>query len=676
MVDQYVLNGYRLFSTKNKKPLRKGWTRTEFDPLLCAGDLAEQFAVCLQDDDLILDVDPRRYKDNVNQLDTLLQQYPGLLDTFVVRSQSGGMHIYFKKPAHVSVRSVVPGFPAIEVKHKGNYVIGAGSPNYEVQHGRLDNVQQCPDELLAFVTETRSRGTGAIATDDEATKCRFIDYINRHPGATVGQAGDVETFKVACEGREYGLSEAVVLEIMLHYFNPKCFRDGEANSWTQEKLTTKVRNAFNYAKREQGNANALADFANDRGLLSELEANDAGAIRFQRTKKDEIKPNLANAVQFFNVPASPLYKLVRYNNFAEAIELTAETPWDRPPENQWGDTDTVMLRLHFNNRFGLEFTPSTVYEAVVASAQLNRYNPLQDWLNSLIWDGKPRIDRLFPHYCGSPDSPYHRAIGKNTLLAACARAFEPGCQHDYMTVLEGAQGIGKGRFIKALAGKWYASVRINPDRIADTVQAMLGSWILEAPEMEFIRRSDLMALKGFLTDTVDKVRMPYGRFTSQYRRQSIFMSTVNPDDSGEYLKDRTGNRRYWVVACRGMIKLQELEADRDQIFAEAMHRYRAGEQRYLTDDLEADARGEQLKRQQSDPWDDIILNWLTGFDVSNVELTTELIALNALSLPAGKIDRSAQIRIATAMKSAGYSQTRFRSDHGRVRVWGVDSILD
>lgn len=672
-VEAYTGAGFTLFpcgaGPTQKQPLRKEWKDTAHNDELTADQLPDIYGVGLANEDCVLDVDPKRFIDGADQLKMLWKalnlESP---NTLVVKTPGGGWHLYYKMPAGEKVRANMPGHNAIEIKTKGKYVIGAGSEingaQYTVIRGSAATIQRIPHELLDFIRADDTQHDVGVESDDDNAKSRFTQYLMHVAQPAIsGMGGDTTTFKAACEGRDYGLSEAAVFMLMLDYYNPRCQPE-----WRPDDLRRKVANAFAYARGAAGKDHPLVDF--DDIEVPQEAKKPKHVVSWECDPKGGYKCTLNNLINFFYMPGEhpELSGLVKFNKMSRSIEFNRKAPWhDVDDKLNWDDIDNIMLKHHLGSRASGAST-NLIYEVARAVAHHNQYHPIQDWLNGLRWDGKPRLDKLLVTYAGADDNAYTRAVGKCTLIAACARVMQPGVQHDHMLVLEGPQGSGKSTFVRTLGGPWYADIIMDPHS-KDTVCAMVSSWIIECSEMEVTRRADVSALKSFLTKVVDKVRLPYERTACEIPRQQAFIGTVNPDGSG-YLKDSTGNRRFWPVTTRRIDTLG-LKRDREQIFAEAITRYRSGEAHHLTSTYTIEmAKIEQARRAQEDPWDDVIGAWLaTGVDPA--QLTTEFIAYGALMLPMSKMDRTAQGRLASAMKALGYVNEKMycAKTKGTVRKW-------
>lgn len=671
---QYVNAGFVLFGCdENKEPLKRGWrTKETSDP-----QLPPYYGVKLEDCHLVLDIDPRRFDEGDNSLARLLEFLEIEPNTFMVNTKSNGIHIYFKKPENIEVISNLTrqGYPGIEIKTVGQYVIGAGSPGYEIMQGSPTELEFVPAKLLRFL-ENENAFVGAsrgIESDDIKSIQSYIAYLKNVEPAIEGAGGDAHTLKVAMQGRDYGLSEGTVYACMEEHFNipSKC-----VPLWESNELLTKVENAFKYARFEQGSNHPGAYFED----LKPSEVDEHGELKLhwdweenKRTGKMEYKHTFNNAFNFFFAPSlldgspNPLPGLVSYNRYSKTIQFNKPAPWHREHTHKhWTDRDTIMLNLFFSQKFLFNVSINMANNAVEAVADTHSIHPVMDYLNSLEWDRRPRLDKLLPYYACTADTAYTREVGKNAIIAACARIFEPGCQHDTMVVLEGDQGIGKSSFVRILGGNEYAAFSIDPHN-KDTLVNLLGAWFVEIEEMEFTRRTELNAMKAFVSRPTDTIRMPYDRRKETVPRSSTFWGTVNPDKDNPYLSDRTGNRRFLPVYCAGKIKREELARDRDQIFAEAMYRYRKGEEWHITnEDIIKMAQKEQQDRMGEDPWVAIVSNFLDKSEGSWSDgLTLEQLGYACFDIRQGKLSKNERTRLTDALLKCGWDERIVTSNRGR-----------
>lgn len=322
------------------------------------------------------------------------------------------------------------------------------------------------------------------------------------------------------------------------------------------------------------------------------------------TENGKVKANIAkNAVIALRL-APEFRDVLVWNLFAERAEVRSPTPWKSPP-GPWKDLDEIRLREWLEERGILE-NRQNVTDAVVNVANDAPIHPVREYLESLEWDGVPRLNNWLMYYASAPQTELTRAIGSKWPISAVARVMEPGCKADHMLVLEGSQGIGKTRLLQALGREFYTDD--VPDLMSKDAQlSVAGVWIVEFSELDALSRSEASRIKSFLSRATDRYRSFYGRLMQEHPRQCVFAGTTNAQDYGN---DASGLRRFWPIAC-GKIDLDGLERDRDQLWAEAVERYRNGEHWWFEDDRTITAaEEEQALRQRDDPWDALIASWL------------------------------------------------------------------
>jgi predicted P-loop ATPase len=266
------------------------------------------------------------------------------------------------------------------------------------------------------------------------------------------------------------------------------------------------------------------------------------------------------------------------------------------------DLDNVALKLRQLILDEFDFDPKEkgVFDALRARCLDHAFDPLLDYLDGLQWDGKRRLDRWLSVYCKADDTPLNRAFGRKTLIAAVRRARHPGCKFDYLLVLEGDQGIGKSTVVKILAGDdYYSDKAIIGCDTREQQESIQGVWLYEIAELQGLSKVDMNWMKMFLSRTHDKARPAFGRSVVDRPRRGIMIGTTNDD---AYLRDATGNRRWWQVKLHGKIDLSALQRHRDQLLAEAVAVEATGEGLVIPERLWGAAAIEQQARMEVDAW--------------------------------------------------------------------------
>lgn len=321
------------------------------------------------------------------------------------------------------------------------------------------------------------------------------------------------------------------------------------------------------------------------------------------------------------------------------------------------DNALIRLRLLIDERFGFLADKGLFQDVVVAVALDNRRNPVAEYLanSQAKWDGKPRLDRWLIDHFGAEDTPFNRSVGAIVLIAAVRRVRRPGCKFDEMLVLESPQGQNKSTALRVLAveDRWFADELPLGAKTKELMEVLEGAWIVEAGELQGMRAGEVEAIKSFLSRGEDKSRLAYGRMTTRRPRRFVIIGTTN---SAKYLRDSTGNRRFWPVRV-GVIDVDNLRSERDQLWAEAAQREAAGESIRLDPQLWGDAAKVQKEREESHPFEDFlgpILEGHTGAIVAE-DLWT------ALGKPhAGQRSQRDNDGLGATMRRLGWEPTRRR----------------
>lgn len=296
-----------------------------------------------------------------------------------------------------------------------------------------------------------------------------------------------------------------------------------------------------------------------------------------------------------------------YNELSNRVEVIGRVPWDRPKDNRfWREADESQLRLYIDKKY-IEFKERNFEVAFNSIVDNRRFHPVRDYLDSLPkWDGVKRVEEVFIKFLSADDNDYTRAITKKTFAACVARAYHPGTKFDSIPVLDGAQGIGKSTLIKYLAGEEFFSDNLSLTDMNDKTAAekIQGNWLIEIGELSGMKKADIEKVKSFVSTTDDKYRASYGRVVESHPRQCVIFATVNGDGRG-YLRDITGNRRFWIVKCNQTLQKRMWDENdknyRDQFWSEAKEIYESGEELYLEGgllDIATDYQNEALEQDE------------------------------------------------------------------------------
>lgn len=298
------------------------------------------------------------------------------------------------------------------------------------------------------------------------------------------------------------------------------------------------------------------------------------------------------------------------DEFAGCGLVLGATPWDpREEKRRWRDTDDNGALWYMETYYGIGSRDKLDAALSIVGSQ-NTINDVKKYLSDLEWDGVKRLDTLLPDYLGAEDTPYTRAIMRKSLCAAVARALGNGVKYDYMPIITGAQGIGKSTFLSVLGGDWFCD-SLTTFEGKEAAEVIQGQWIIEVGELTAFSRQETNAIKQFLSKKDDVYRAAYGRRTERHVRRCVFFGTSN---DSEFLKDATGNRRFWPVDA-GLYPTkksvwEDLPKERDQIWAEAYAYWALGEPIYLPKEIEQLAKEAQEDHREASGKEGIIRDYL------------------------------------------------------------------
>jgi len=341
-------------------------------------------------------------------------------------------------------------------------------------------------------------------------------------------------------------------------------------------------------KKEEENWSSRLDFSNN-GLMKNTPNNFVLILTYDKNLKGKLL----------------------YNEFSNRVVVNGDLPWRKEGDKaEWSDSDDACLRIYISKFYHIDsrLNCEDAFKQVISK---NSFHPVRKYLKSLAWDGVPRIDTLLIDYMGAVDCEYTRIVARKWLCGAVARIIVPGIKFDYMMVLIGDQGLFKSTFLRILSKDWFTD-SVQDVEGNQAVEKLMNSWIVEFGELQAFSKSESNAIKRFVTSQEDRTRLAYDRHSSYLKRQCVFAGTTN---KFEFLKDDTGNRRYWPIVvrkqCRTKSVVKDLKKDLDQIWAEAVVTWRDKKEKlYMTEKQEDLARVEQEEHRESNEKDGVVTEFL------------------------------------------------------------------
>jgi hypothetical protein len=392
-------------------------------------------------------------------------------------------------------------------------------------------------------------------------------------------------------------------------------------------------------------------------------------LGFQHSKNPTgIPASLENAM----IAIDTLGAECRYDVFHDRIIVKGHECGVRGDAHENLENVTLKIRQAVLERFGFDPSAGFTFDALKLRCLDHIFDPVRDYVDGLEWDGVKRLDTWLVRYCKAEDTPLNKAIGRKMLVAGVRRVREPGCKFDYIVVLEGEQGVGKSSVLRILAGEEnFSDNEILGLQKREQQEAIQGVWIYEVAELDGLSKSEVTRVKLFASKTFDGARPAYGRSRVDRQRRCIFVATTNEDT---YLRDTTGNRRFWPVQV-GVIDLVGVRKDRDQLWAEAAAVESGGEPLVIPQELWGDVEAQQQARMELDPWEDTLLpvlgrltgrgtlvdgSFAKGADANGDpewKVSTDHLLTNVLMLPKERQNNNHTKRLAGIMRGLGWARS-------------------
>ncbi len=527
--------------------------------------------------------------------------------------------------------------------------------------------------------------TGNVDVDKLPIEQKFKDMIKTGEGVEDRSA---TLYSVSLHALHHGVSEENILNVLT---NPKYYLGQTGFDHAKTKNRTRAAKwVYDHTLKKAIAELSCEDLFNEEAELTALSEADAEKQtesmkeeqhtvgdwrdRLSRNRMDGApKPVHANIKTIIeNVTGTT--RVAARNLFSFDDNWLSAMPWGSKKGGLVTDDDIIRIKDYLSSKFRMEAGRDKINDALSAIALKNAYHPVRDYLDNLEWDGTERLATWLTDYLGAVgDKEVIECFGTRTMIGLVKRIYEPGCKFDTVLILEGEQDIGKSTTARIIAGEeWFSDSDINiGDK--DAVVSMNGNWIIELAELAALSKRDSESLKQFITRQVDKIRPHYGKRLMAYPRQSIFFGSTNND---EYLKDPTGNRRYWPVKVT-RVNFKNLRADRNQLIAEAKELYKLGFPTYVDPREEAELskkiKREQALRMEHDELETQIAEALQSPDGFINENEFRICDLYGV-LQSIRNDRQSQMRVAAALKKLGYKKEQKRVNKIKGVYWVKNSV--
>jgi hypothetical protein len=586
---------------------------------------------------VVLDVDPRNGGDaSLAELERIHGTVPV---TPSVETGGGGRHFYFAAPEG-AVRSGVLA-DGLDVKADGGYVIAPPSVHpdggvYRWANGPTVPLAPCPEWVLLPAKKAQSTTERALVPGPDAG----ATPIGRAFAALgmLGQPLDGGKRSVVCPWQDKHTTGT------LHDSSTVIFAASVPNGpggFHCSHSHCVSRSATEVLRELERRAIAGSS---ERAWMAEL----------RRTPKGELKGSFGNLVRILTHDPEYAGKL-RLDEMQGAVRLA---------HVDVTDAAVSSIRVDIEQRYAIQPGDAETARAVQLVASTNAFHPVRDFLKRLNWDGVQRLNDVASKILkvrsdSEEEAALARLLVRRWFIGLVARPLAPGCKLDTALILEGAQGIGKSTFFRAIAGEWFSDTEMALDK--DAMMQLRGAWIYEWAELDVMGRQSVTRVKAFLSSTEDKFRPPFGRTPATVPRGGVIVGTTNNQD---FLHDPSGSRRFWVVSV-GVIDIGLLRAQREQLLAEAVAAHLGGERYWLDEDEEKRREALAIRFADSDPWEDRVLE----FAAAQQRVRTQDVMLQALNVPMDRLTKQIEMRVGSILRRGGFHREQARVDGKVTRFW-------
>lgn len=416
-------------------------------------------------------------------------------------------------------------------------------------------------------------------------------------------------------------------------------------------------------RRPRSDKPARIDIAIERAMSPDISGEGAvvGLLQRGRPREDGgAAPIIRNAYNLGIILGhdSRWRGRIRFNEFRADEEIRDGDKW-----RGITDVDAIEIGRWVSEHYRLDYQTATVHEQLVALAHRQRAHPVRAYLEGLLWDGTKRLDSWLGDVFGvEPTIGAHR-VGRAWLISMVARIMSPGCKVDTVPILVGKQGLRKSTTLRAMMpdGSWFSDSDIPLHHSQDKYQVIQGVWLYEIAEFDrFTSKADAAEVKAYVSSQRDTFRRSHGRRVASVDRQVVFSGSTN---AAEFLVDATGSRRYWPLVC-SQADPEVMHGMRDQLWAEAVAAYEAGESWWLSSEVAAEVAEMADAFRVGDPWDEPLSAWLAEKSASarlSGLIMADILA-DACGTPIGVATKREQGRAGAIMVRLGWVKKKRRHD--------------
>lgn len=606
-------------------------------------------------DAVVIDIDVKNGAQGIYSLESLEAEHGKLPETLMAETPSGGKHYHYKIPKGVSIPSKVGLRPGIDVRGDGGYVLIPpssldGKLYVWMDEGLETERALIPQWLVSIICEKKALPKFQLPRDAS--------------GKIPKGKQDESLFKFACSLTAQGFSpeeiKAAIMAALLQcpQDTDKPFTDDDVKRWMRgaehyDDGKAKIRKAEEQAAKAQHRAEKVKDYAAKKKQIQERSARYAQAGLIYNKQYGTLTSCQANVETLLGAK----YPLRFWRNEFSLSNFMEKQRIDDELENK--------LHSELERDQQIAFKREHVKHGIAELCAANKKNPLREWLDSLVWDNASRIDALGSEVFKAKNASASMLIRK-WLISAVARVYDPGVKVDHMLVFIGKQGIGKSTALRYLASDEYFLDHIEDLRDKDTLLKFKGHWICEFQELSAMQRTQIEQVKAFITRKVDVYRAPYGHTEMVIPRMCVFAATTNDDHPLKQEDDE--NRRFWPVYCADDLEIdtEKIKAQREQIWAEAVTLYKAGESMYIQDRLLLEDLQDMQKQLSDtfDTWDEV----LSPLFLEPWFFMTQ--AFEKLEIEPGRQAKGDIFRLARIFKRRGYVRKQIGGgEHRGKKVW-------